>query len=85
MKFTHYIVAVLSFIAMTACTAEDMKSPTANMQSEDVVKVIGRVTRFTDHDVTGRAAKEGDEGKITSIAMAIFQVNDEGTGLFDGN
>ena len=84
MKFTHYIVAVLSFIAMTACTAEDMKSPTANMQSEDVVKVIGRVTRFTDHDVTGRAAKEGDEGKITSIAMAIFQVNDEGTGL-DGN
>ena len=85
MKFTHYIVAVLSFIAMTACTAEDMKSPTANMQSEDVVKVIGRVTRFTDHDVTGRAAKEGDEGKITSIAMAIFQVKDDGTGLFDGN
>lgn len=85
MKFTHYIVAVLSFIAMTACTAEDMKSPTANMQSEDVVKVIGRVTRFTDHDVTSRAAKEGDEGKITSIAMAIFQVKDDGTGLVDGN
>lgn len=85
MKFTHYIVAVLSFIAMTACTAEDMKSPTANMQSEDVVKVIGHVTRFTDHDVTGRAAKEGDEGKITSIAMAIFQVKDDGTGLVGDN
>lgn len=76
MKYIPFIVAVWALFAVTACTLDDMESSKVNSMSGDVVTVMGRITRFKDYEVNSRAAKQGDEGKITSMALAIFPVTE---------
>lgn len=62
------------FIA-TSCTMNELLEPTCPSSSDDnVVTVSPRITHYTDYDVTTRSAKEGDEAKVTSMAMALFPI-----------
>lgn len=76
MKYIPFIVAVWALFAVTACTVDDMESSKVNPMDGDVVTIMGRITRFKDYEVNSRAAKQGDEGKITSMALAIFPVTE---------
>lgn len=82
MKYIPFIVAVWALLAVTACTTDDMESSSKEYPMDgDVVTVMGRITRFKDYEVNSRGAKQGDEGKITSMALAIFPVTEDGTSL----
>lgn len=80
--YIRYIVAFITLALATGCSMDDVDYGTPSSKG-DVVTVIGRITPFTDYDVDTRGAKQGNEGKLTSMAMAIFPVNDAGTGLAD--
>ena len=80
MRYTQYIASFVALIFATACTIDDVDR-TINQSSSDNVTVIGRMTRFTDCDVATRGVKDQDEAKLTSMALAIFPVNEDGKAL----
>lgn len=78
MRYIHIIIASLALISLSACGIDSLDCPTPDYDQSDEITIIGRTTRFDDYNVETRAAKEADEVKITSYAVAIFEVN--GTG-----
>lgn len=82
MRYLHNIIAILALISTVSCAVDDIDTP--KMSSKDAVTVMGRITRFRDHDVTTRGVKNQDEAKLTSMAMALFKVNAAGDGLDGG-
>lgn len=43
------------------------------------LQIVGRITQYSDCDVATRSKKEGDESKVTSMGLALFPINDDGT------
>ena len=85
MRFIKHILTIITLSVITSCALDELELPSASQnEGSNVITVLGRVTRFTDQDVETRGVKHGDEGKITSMALAIFKVNNAGTGI-DGN
>ena len=84
MKYAYCIVVLLLLLATTACSVDSLNFPEVKPLNGDVVEIMGRITSFTDYDVNSRGVKQGDEVKITSVALAIFKVKADGTGL-DGD
>ena len=84
MRYFKSLVAIIALLFATSCTIDNIDNPGVITNDSDVVTVIGRVTRFTDCDVDTRGVKNADEGKITSMAMAIFPLNQDGTAI-NGN
>lgn len=84
MRRLRNIFAILALLSTASCAVDNIDVPSSTTPANDVVTVIGRMTRFDDKDVTTRGVKDQDEAKLTSMAMAIFKVNAEGDGL-DGN
>ena len=81
MRYIKPIFALLAILLATSCIVDNVDYQGA-VSSSDAITVMGRMTRFTDCDVTTRSAKDPDtEGKISSMALAIFKVNDAGNGL----
>lgn len=71
------MTAFVVLVVTTACTMNELLEPTCPSSSDDnVVTVSPRITHYTDYDVTTRSAKEGDEAKVTSMAMALFPIED---------
>lgn len=84
-RYAQYIVSILALFAFSACSFEEVELPAgSNSLNDNVVTIMGRVAHYTDYEVTTRGAKQGDETKITSTALAIFKLNNGGTAL-DGN
>ncbi len=84
MRRLRNIFAILALLSTASCAVDNIDVPSSSTPANDVVTVIGRMTRFDDKDVTTRGVKDQDEAKLTSMAMAIFKVNAAGDGL-DGN
>lgn len=86
MRYTRYIAALVALVVATACTVDPFDFPTMETpdSSRDAVTVMGRITRFEDKDVATRGVKNEDEAKLTSMALALFPVKSDGSGL-DGN
>ncbi len=80
MKKIYFILAIVSHLLLASCMVDDI-IPTPMQNSDDVITVIGRMTRFDEYDVATRSVKNEEEAKLTSMAMAIFPVNDGGTAL----
>lgn len=81
MRYFKSLVAFVALLFATSCAVDNIDGPSVMPNDSDVVTVMGRVTRFTDCDVDTRGVKNGDEGKITSMAMAIYRLNDAGTAI----
>ena len=79
MRYSKYIAAFVAILFATACTIADTDHTIGTCG--DVVTVIGRMTRFDEYDVATRSVKNENEAKLTSMAMAIFPVNENGTAL----
>ena len=59
----------------TACTMNELLEPTFPSSSNDnVVTIRPRIAHYADYNVSTRSAKEGDEAKVTSMAMALFPI-----------
>lgn len=81
MKRLYFISTIVSLALFAGCMVDDIDYSTPGESSNDVVTVIGRMTRFDEYDVATRGAKDEAEAKLTSMAMAVFPVNDAGTAL----
>ena len=80
MRKFRYILLLAAIFGAVSCVVDNVDYQDVTNNS-DVVNVIGRITRFTDHDVTTRGAKDDAEANMSSMALAIFPVTDDGTAL----
>lgn len=85
MRYTKYITTLFALIALSACTIADIDNQVVvgGGASNDQIQILGRITRFSDHDVTTRGPKDDAEAKMSSMALAIFPVKEDGSGLAD--
>ena len=79
MRYLRTIVIALALILSSACI-DNLECPVPDVGNADAITVIGRTTRFDDYDVDTRSAKTAEESRITSYAMAIFPVGNNGVG-----
>ena len=80
--FLKHITTIALFITLVGgCAVEEFEHTLVEGLSQDVVTVIGRITRFDEYDVATRSVKNEAESKLTSMAMAIFPVKEDGTAL----
>lgn len=79
MRNIHIATLVLALSAIIGCEIDNIDCPSLSSQGYDEITIIGRTTRFDDYNVETRAAKQGDEVKITSYAVAIFEVDTTST------
>lgn len=84
MRKFRYILLLAAIFGAVSCVVDNVEYQGGGVNTTDAVTVIGRMTRFDDHDVTSRGVKNEDEAKLTSMAMAIFKVNAAGDGLDGG-
>lgn len=84
MRKLRNIFAIIALLSVASCAVDNIDAPSYGVNNSDIVTVMGRMTRFDDKDVTTRGIKDQDEAKLTSMAMAIFKVNEEETGLEEG-
>ena len=80
MRFTHILAAFAVIFGAAACSfteIDDVQS--APEQSSQYLQVVGRIAQYSDCDVATRSNKEGDESKVTSMGLALFPINDDGT------
>ena len=76
-RFATYLAEVVALIIATACTMSELLEPISPISpSDNLITISPRITHYTDYDVTTRSAKEGDEAKVTSMAMALFPIVD---------
>lgn len=80
MKYIRIIAIGLILFLASSCAVDYLEFPSEEVNSSDEITVIGHITRFDDYEVATRSAKNEDEVKITSFAMAIFEVTDAGAG-----
>lgn len=80
MKYIRIIAIGLILFLASSCAVDYLEFPSEEVNSSDEITVIGHITRFDDYEVATRSAKSEDEEKITSFAMAIFEVTDAGAG-----
>lgn len=76
-RFATYIAVLAAMVFASACTMNELLEPTSPSDfGDDVVTISPRISHFMDCNVSTRSAKEGDEGKVTSMAMALFPIKD---------
>ncbi len=81
MRRLRNIFAIIALLTVVSCAVDNIDAPSCGGNNSDVITVIGRMTRFDDKDVTTRGVKNENEAKLTSMAVAIFPVNADGTAL----
>ena len=77
MRFTRYFALFITFFVVTSCAYNDIDilAPSAPAGS-GAVTICGRITSFGDHSVTTRAGKTNEESYSSSMAMAIFPIDE---------
>lgn len=74
-RFATYIAVLAAMVFASACTMNELLEPNSPSDfGDDVVTISPRISHFMDCNVSTRSAKEGDEGKVTSMAMALFPI-----------
>lgn len=80
MRYAKYIALLVAFFAVSACTIADIDENInvgTQHNSADNIQVVGRISRYSEYDVATRGAKTTEEGKVTSMALAIFKIGDK--------
>lgn len=75
MKYLRYISILFTIIIAASCSIENFELPEVN--KDDQFKIVGRVARFDDCYVDTRANKTPDEAYVSSMALAVFPIEDE--------
>ena len=80
MRFTHILAAFAVIFAAAACSLTEIDDvQSVSKQGSQFLQVVGCVSQYSDCDVATRSKKEGDEPKVTSMGLALFPINDNGT------
>ena len=79
-RYIIYYLTIISLLVVTGCSLDTLEPDSNVNQGNEEIIIMGRLTRFTDCNVATRGPKEGDESIITSLATAIFKVNENALG-----
>ena len=80
MRYIKFLVASVALILATACVNSEVDDmPIIPSGSHGDLQIVGRITQYSDCDVATRSKKEGDEPKVTSMGLALFPIDDDGT------
>ena len=80
MRFTHILVVFVALVVATACSYNDIDEVHSKPEhASQYLQVVGRVAQYSDCNVATRSKKEGDEPKVTSMGLALFPIDDDGT------
>ena len=82
-RYIIYYLTIISLLVVTGCSLDTLEPDSNVNQGNEEVIIMGRLTRFTDCNVATRGPKEGDESIITSLATAIFEVNENALGEYE--
>ena len=80
MRFTHILVVFVALVVATACSYNDIDEVHSKPEhASQYLQVVGRIAQYSDCNVATRSKKEGDEPKITSMGLALFPIENDGT------
>lgn len=82
-RYIIYYLTIFPLLVVTGCSLDTLEPDSNVNQGNEEVIIMGRLTRFTDCNVATRGPKEGDESIITSLATAIFEVNENALGEYE--
>lgn len=75
MRGFRYIIMLMALVGAMSCVQADIDVPAA-VNPSNQVQVVGRVTSFSDRDVSSRAFKTGNEGNTASMCLVHFDKQD---------
>lgn len=73
MRYFKYIAILAVLFAAASCSETELAEESIHSNQ---IQIVGRVTPFTDCNVSSRAVKEGDETNIANMSLAVFDTND---------
>ena len=78
MKFTRYIVVLVSLVVtMCGCVDESEQLTVKTSVDGNTITITGRITAFDDRLVDSRAGKTLEESYTSSMAMAVFPIEED--------
>ncbi len=85
MKYTKYLMAVAAFFFAAACATTDIDDVVnigtgGTSVGKDKVQVHCRVVQYEDCDVNTRSDKSATEANVSSMALALFPIEDGALG-----
>lgn len=81
MKFTRYIVVLVSLVVtMCGCVDEIEQLTVKTSVDGNTITITGRITAFDDRLVDSRAGKTLEESYTSSMAMAVFPIEEDTLG-----
>ena len=81
MKFTRYIVVLVSLVVtMCGCVDESEQLTVKTSVDGNTITITGRITAFDDRLVDSRAGKTLEESYTSSMAMAVFPIEEDTLG-----
>lgn len=81
MKFTRYIVVLVSLVVtMCGCVDESEQLTIKTSVDGNTITITGRITAFDDRLVDTRAGKTLEESYTSSMAMAVFPIEEDTLG-----
>lgn len=81
MKFTRYIVVLVSLVVtMCGCVDESEQLTIKTSVDGNTITITGRITAFDDRLVDSRAGKTLEESYTSSMAMAVFPIEEDTLG-----
>ena len=81
MKFTRYIVVLVSLVVtMCGCVDESELLTVKTSVDGNTITITGRITAFDDRLVDSRAGKTQEESYTSSMAMAVFPIEEDTLG-----
>ena len=85
MKYTKYLMAVAAFFIAASCATTDIDEVVnigagATGVGKDKVQVHCRVVQYEDCDVNTRSDKSATEANVSSMALALFPIEDGALG-----
>lgn len=81
MKFTRYIVVLVSLVVtMCGCVDESEQLTVKASVDGNIITITGRITAFDDRLVDTRAGKTLEESYTSSMAMAVFPIEEDTLG-----
>lgn len=77
MRYARIIATILALVVAASCAVDNVDSSVvSNPASSDQISVMGRITRFDDCEVDTRSSKDEEEAYVTSMALAVFPIED---------
>ncbi|MBQ2395357.1 MAG: hypothetical protein II307_06305, partial [Alistipes sp.] len=77
MRFTRYFATLISLLVATSCAYNDIdETPNINAGERSSISISARITPFDDYAVSTRAGKTNEESYSSSMAMAIFPIDE---------